>query len=57
MGNNMFSGSFPAAFAPGLKVLHAENNRLGGELPSDMSKLANLRSCLDVVVFTSIHMC
>nr|CAB3468185.1 unnamed protein product [Digitaria exilis] len=41
MGNNMFSGSFPTS-APGLKVLHAENNRLGGELPSDMSKLANL---------------
>ncbi|KAL5661202.1 hypothetical protein ACJX0J_028327, partial [Zea mays] len=41
IGNNMFSGSFPAS-AAGLKVLHAENNRLGGELPSDMSKLANL---------------
>ncbi|RCV21981.1 hypothetical protein SEVIR_4G151300v4 [Setaria viridis] len=41
MGNNMFSGSFPA-LAKGLKVFHAENNRLGGELPSDMSKLGNL---------------
>ncbi|CAD6339227.1 unnamed protein product [Miscanthus lutarioriparius] len=41
MGDNMLSGSFPAS-APGLMVLHAENNRLGGELPSDMSKLANL---------------
>ena len=45
MGNNMFSGSFPAS-APGLKVLHAENNRLDGELPSDMSKLANLTDLL-----------
>ncbi|AQL03950.1 Putative leucine-rich repeat receptor-like protein kinase family protein [Zea mays] len=41
IGNNRFSGSFPAS-APALKVLHAENNRLGGELPPDMSKLANL---------------
>jgi serine/threonine protein kinase/Leucine-rich repeat (LRR) protein len=41
MGYNMFSGSFPV-LATGLKVFHAENNRLAGELPSDMSKLANL---------------
>ncbi|CAL5042347.1 unnamed protein product [Urochloa decumbens] len=41
MGNNMFSGSFPQ-LATGLKVFHAENNRLGGELPADMSKLGNL---------------
>ncbi|CAN6201344.1 unnamed protein product [Urochloa humidicola] len=41
MGNNMFSGSLPV-LATGLKVLHAENNRLGGELPADMSKLGNL---------------
>jgi Leucine-rich repeat (LRR) protein/tRNA A-37 threonylcarbamoyl transferase component Bud32 len=41
MGNNMFSGSFPMS-ATGLRVLRAENNRLGGELPFDMSKLGNL---------------
>ncbi|KAF8687003.1 hypothetical protein HU200_043283 [Digitaria exilis] len=41
MGHNKFSGSFPTS-APGLKIFHAESNRLGGELPSDMSKLANL---------------
>ncbi|CAN6169692.1 unnamed protein product [Urochloa humidicola] len=41
MGNNLFSGSFPMQ-ATGLRVLHAENNRLGGELPADMSKLGSL---------------
>ncbi|GJN38630.1 hypothetical protein PR202_gb27690 [Eleusine coracana subsp. coracana] len=41
MGNNMFSGSIPTS-ATGLQAFHAESNRLGGELPSDMSKLANL---------------
>ncbi|CAL5049622.1 unnamed protein product [Urochloa decumbens] len=41
MGNNMFSGSFPK-LALGLKVFRAENNRLAGELPADMSKLGNL---------------
>ncbi|CAL5048247.1 unnamed protein product [Urochloa decumbens] len=41
MGNNMFSGSFPV-LATGLRVLHAENNQLGGELPADMSKLSKL---------------
>ncbi|CAN6176820.1 unnamed protein product [Urochloa humidicola] len=41
MGDNMFSGSFPK-LATGLKVFRAENNRLAGELPADMSKLGNL---------------
>ncbi|XP_062229021.1 LRR receptor-like serine/threonine-protein kinase HSL2 [Phragmites australis] len=41
IGNNMFSGSFPTS-ATGLRVFHAENNRLAGELPSDMSKLDSL---------------
>jgi len=41
MGYNMFAGSVPK-LATGLKVFHAESNRLAGELPSDMSKLANL---------------
>ncbi|PUZ60301.1 hypothetical protein GQ55_4G112700 [Panicum hallii var. hallii] len=41
MGNNMFSGSVPTS-ATGLLTFLAENNRLDGELPSDMSKLSNL---------------
>ncbi|CAN6177845.1 unnamed protein product [Urochloa humidicola] len=41
MGNNMFSGSIPTS-ATQLQVFHAENNRIAGELPADMSKLANL---------------
>ncbi|KAF8652113.1 hypothetical protein HU200_063063 [Digitaria exilis] len=44
MGNNMFSGSFPTS-APALEAFYAENNRLCGELPPDMSKLSNLTSC------------
>ncbi|RCV21974.1 hypothetical protein SETIT_4G182400v2 [Setaria italica] len=41
MGNNMFTGSVPTS-ATGLLTFLAENNQLAGELPSDMSKLANL---------------
>uniref|UniRef100_A0A0D3GHT9 non-specific serine/threonine protein kinase n=1 Tax=Oryza barthii TaxID=65489 RepID=A0A0D3GHT9_9ORYZ len=41
MGNNMFSGSIPRT-AINLQVFRAENNQLDGELPADMSKLANL---------------
>ncbi|KAL5225414.1 hypothetical protein ABZP36_012053 [Zizania latifolia] len=41
MGNNMFSGSLPTS-AINLHVFKAENNQLAGELPTDMSKLANL---------------
>nr|CAB3468253.1 unnamed protein product [Digitaria exilis] len=41
MGDNKFSGAFPTS-APALEQFYAENNRLGGELPSDMSKLSNL---------------
>ncbi|KAJ1259552.1 hypothetical protein BS78_10G165200 [Paspalum vaginatum] len=41
MGNNMFTGSIPVS-ATGLKVFRAENNRLTGELPSDMSNLTRL---------------
>ncbi|CAN6216581.1 unnamed protein product, partial [Urochloa humidicola] len=41
MGNNMFSASIPTS-ATQLQVFHAENNRIAGELPADMSKLANL---------------
>uniref|UniRef100_A0A0E0E2U5 non-specific serine/threonine protein kinase n=1 Tax=Oryza meridionalis TaxID=40149 RepID=A0A0E0E2U5_9ORYZ len=41
MGNNKFSGSIPRT-AIKLLVFSAENNQLDGELPADMSKLANL---------------
>ncbi|WVZ79799.1 hypothetical protein U9M48_027335 [Paspalum notatum var. saurae] len=41
MGNNLFTGSIPVS-ATGLKVFKAENNRLAGELPSDMSNLTSL---------------
>uniref|UniRef100_A0A0E0HSF1 Leucine-rich repeat-containing N-terminal plant-type domain-containing protein n=1 Tax=Oryza nivara TaxID=4536 RepID=A0A0E0HSF1_ORYNI len=41
MGNNMFSGSIPRT-AISLRGFWAENNQLDGELPADMSKLANL---------------
>ncbi|RLN12964.1 LRR receptor-like serine/threonine-protein kinase HSL2 [Panicum miliaceum] len=41
MGNDIFSGSVPTS-ATGLLTFLAENNRLAGELPPDMSKLSNL---------------
>ncbi|GJN26400.1 hypothetical protein PR202_gb14327 [Eleusine coracana subsp. coracana] len=41
IGDNMFYGSVPAS-ATGLRVFNAKNNRFDGELPIDMSKLANL---------------
>ncbi|TVU07858.1 hypothetical protein EJB05_41230, partial [Eragrostis curvula] len=53
MGNNMFSGSVPAS-ATGLQVFKAENNRLDGELPADMSMLANLTDFLGLIILFSM---